>query len=223
MAWRRHHYGSAKQNPRKNRRIKQLDEQLAELDAAHSNLGTLLNAITAGYVPLVGLLAAELRALVYWNGFTYSPLLLRLAGRLDLPLPIYHVPATGAPPVVQEAVLRINSQAPSLERYFGGHVLVDLQDWLSEVVVAGKFNRSSPANQDQEDDQLTAKALLLDMATTMGSAHYDEDVPDTLDAVQRIRMFETDALTGFLIKCGVVVHGLCGYVLRKASARSTKG
>ena len=77
------------------RRLKTLAEQAKDLFIASNNLESIANAIQLNQQKhLIGHLAAELRALTYWTKDntregSYNPLLLRMASKANLPLPVY--------------------------------------------------------------------------------------------------------------------------------------
>ena len=73
---------------------KTLQEQASDLLIAVNNLKVFELVRTQQRTHLVGYLAAELRSLVFWvqddqRDGGYNPLLLRMASKADLPLPVF--------------------------------------------------------------------------------------------------------------------------------------
>lgn len=81
--WRAREFRGGKAAPKLGRRSKSREEQLAELRRSTQILSDLATLIQQGHSHLLGHLAAELRALIDWNGRNYSPLLLRLAANAN--------------------------------------------------------------------------------------------------------------------------------------------
>ena len=132
MAWRKSLYSNPKTSAKQNRRMKTESEQIEELKNALDALTEVVLLVTQGKNYMIGHVATALRSLVYWKGQNYSPLLIRLAGRFSLPLPIFAVlDSEEIPAIVSEANLHFSSQNASIVKEFPAHILVDLQDWVA--------------------------------------------------------------------------------------------
>jgi hypothetical protein len=215
MEWRKHRYAGPKLSPKENRRLKSLPEQLLELGRAQQSLADLLNLIQQGHTHLLGHLATELRALIYWNGKNYSPLLLRVAGRLALPLPMFFM-VYREPPISPKTQLHLRQPSPSLFRTLPGESLGDLQEWLLQPVLRAELQRFRHGNAVREEVTLTVKDVVLSLATTLGAAHYDEDVPDSLEALYNIRGPLGDAASQILVDVVLMVVAMCEFVIQHA-------
>lgn len=215
MEWRRNRYSNPKASTKKNRRLKTLDEQVAELRNAVASLIDLVALVQSGKQHLLGHLATELRALVYWNGKHYSPLLLRIAGRFNLPLPVYMLPddSSNEPSILKEAQQRFRTNEPSLIKKLPNQKIVDIQEWLSSPIQNALINRGDSGKSSIQEDTINAKDLILDAATVLGSAHYDEDLPDHLEMLYRMNIFGTPALASFLLRTANLIVEISQFVL----------
>ncbi len=180
-------------------------EQAGELARARLILTDLADAVASGRHHSEGHLAAELRALVYWPGDepkphrAYNPLLLRLAGRASLPLPIYAAPADPFPR--HGLMLAVETGHPSIERQFPGQVLLDLQDWL----VSPALTTASRA--------VDARNVIAAVADAQGAAHYDEGRPAAVDQLGLVRGVDgSGGATILLLHAADVVGRLAAFV-----------
>jgi len=225
VAWRKTRYGVAKTVAKPNRRLKSEAEQFEELRMSNRCLTDLAGAVANGNAHLTGHLATELRALLYWRdskASSYSPLLIRLAGRLNLPLPIYQIPeGSPVPDIVLEASFRVRSGEPSLIKDIPSKELVDIQEWLRRVVIDVDFSEQLADGVAAHRLSLTGKEVILDMATTRGSAHYDEDVPKALEALYSMHGPERDQLTRFLLETANITRALNEYIIGSAEGRGS--
>jgi hypothetical protein len=212
LDWRKKRYGTPSALAAAGRRLKSLTEQLDELARARDGLVLLVQLVRSGHLVMVGHVATSLRALLHWNGRSYNPLLLRLAGRFDLPLPLYIVPDGKQAWVDRGLESHVVNHSPSLIHAENKHELVDIQQWLiSHAVTIG-------LGQDQTSEW-TVQRVILGTATTRGSAHYDEDVPQELDALAGIITGGGDQVTRLIGNAATVTIPLCEYVLSEAKRR----
>jgi hypothetical protein len=103
--------------PRPGRRLKTAAQEAADLRGAMESIGHLREQIRSGRVNLSGHLAAELRALLHWVADdqpdrNLNPLLLRMAAKADLPLPVYAFPddLASAPAVLRDAASHFETE-----------------------------------------------------------------------------------------------------------------
>jgi hypothetical protein len=203
---------------RRNRRSKELQEQAHDLRDALAALSYVLEGVKGGKLYLRGHLAAELRALVYWQNDTqrensYNPLLLRLASKEDLPLPMYAMrePGIDAPAVLHEADLHFTGSFPEVIQTAPGQELMDLQEWLLTPVV---IDRSSGTART-----ISQKELISECANTLGSSHYDEDTSEFVDLLKHSSAGAMDVFTGGLMKAAGIVVFMGQWVLAELGKR----
>lgn len=224
MGWRKNRYDNPKSSAKKNRRLKTIEEQVAELQNSIASLVDLVVLIQRGKYHLLGHLATELRALVYWNGRNYSPLLLRVAGRFGLPLPIYMLKEKQtAPRILEDAQQRIRTNEPSILKTIPNQEIVDVQVWLTAPIQNALIEREHEGTSSVQGETTTAKDLILDAATVLGSAHYDEDLPDHLELLYRFTVFGTSGLANFLLHSATVIIELGRFVLIDATNKMKSG
>lgn len=221
MTWRKRRFGTPKVAPKHKRRLKTLSEQLAELSRATRSLADLAAIVQQGRPHLIGHLATELRALVYWNGKNYSPLLLRLAGQLDIPLPLYALVDQSVPPTFGDSKLHVKtSEAANIIRTLPSQRLCDLQDWLEGIMLTASYASDVYAMTPGQRGDLSRKDLISKVATTMGSAHYDEDLPIDLELLFRIQGGpNSNEIACFLIYAANIVTAMSSHVLSMAATR----
>lgn len=203
-------FGTPKATAREGHILKEDRDQFEELRTVVLRLQRLVEQVKAGELFLVGALASDLRALVYWPDIprrTYNPLLLRLAARLDLPLPIYgerFQPIT----VPMQPDVQHNDSPIRLMPITAEEELMDLQEWLADIVQV--------ENLPGETRTLSKRDLILSCATTLGAAHYDEDFPAALQQLRQLYKGEIDGVNEFIRNAAEAVAAMGTYVLQEA-------
>jgi hypothetical protein len=191
---------------------------LNELRNAISSLDALVRAVRDGQAEFVDDIASRLRALIYWSpsNSSYNPLLLRLAARRRLPLPVFAFSDKHprAPKVLEDAQLHISFNYPTPIRVYPKQRLMDLQSYLQTTVQLDRSGALVPIGSSFAVWQQTANDIIRDAASTIGSANYDDTVPVGLDRLRQMRTTRTDSLAPFLIKISLAVGELARYVLR---------
>jgi hypothetical protein len=197
--------------PKPNRHAKTINEEVADLQNSVARIDDLRNLVVGGKKHMLGTLAGELRASVYWKREagperSYNPLLLRMASKSDLALPVFSVPSGPEPPIISEAIFSFVPNIPRLERLFPTDELSDLQEWLSGTVM-----RVGPS----PGKLLTAKEVILELSVTMGAAHYDEDASDFLELMKSMESFRLDQLSTFICQTASTISSLSEWVLSR--------
>ena len=206
VSWRQNQFSSSQIIGNNKNRSKTIHEQINELQEATFLLNDFSNRIQNGDRKFLGSLAAELRALLYWNGRkTYNPLLLRLAGKFSLSLPIYLIQIKTNFPILSPLVhLRIKEA--SIYKEYKTQSLADIQDWLDKDVLF------------TPNEILKTKDIILNVSTKLGSAHYDEDIPESLDYLIGIKDTQFNQVESFLLKTALIVVDLNKYVISNIKA-----
>ena len=203
----------AERPPKFGRRLKTASEQLAELDRAGQSLADLVALIQQGRGHLTRHLATELRALLCRGSGDVNPLLLRLAARYDLPVPMYAVPKHHGPPaIVRQAQKHLIGTAASIVRKLSAHQLMDVEQWLGQPCFRAEYE-AAPGRSEWRSHSV--KEVIQSTAAPLGPAHYDPDLPLELEQLYTLRSYEADALTDLLIRSALVTLPLCAYVLRR--------
>jgi hypothetical protein len=218
VEWRARTFGDAKQKPRPERRLKTQEEQVQELLRATHILHDLSALIQQGHAHLLGHLAAELRALIYWNGRSYDPLLLRLAARAGTPLPIYII--SDDPPPVSGWSFHVRRGEPSIVKTVPTQIVVDLQHWLESAVFSANGSAELGRGAGESLRQLTVKDLIAGVADTLGAAHYDQDLPWAVESLSKIQGPVSDEVTLDLLVAASLIGPLSQYVVTTLSERS---
>jgi hypothetical protein len=218
--WRKARYANPKLQPKAQRRLKTDDEQIDELSETLKALEDLARAVQAGNLRFLEDVAGRLRSAVYWQegSKNYNPILLRLAGRLGLPLPVFAFPdkIPDEPPIIRDAAFQYTSPIHvTLQKTYPAQELMDLQQWLESEVQVQRFEEMHGSVAERVERSVTAKQLILDFSTTLGNSHYDDDVPLALDALQILQAGQVNALSKFIIDVALVVVSLGRWVLCK--------
>jgi hypothetical protein len=210
IAWRRKRFSSERRMPRRGRRLKSIQEQVTELRRAARSTADIANLVLQGHTHLLGHLATELRALLFWNGRSYDPLLLRLAARKGLALPMFAVTEKESPPFIDGLVAHVRRGMPSHTKLLPVHILIDLQAWLMTTAV------SEPAVADESSatdlQHMSVIDVIAGIADTLGAAHYDQDTPTALDLLRSIGGPNGSEIVSTIIEAARVVVPLCVYV-----------
>jgi hypothetical protein len=215
--WRAERFASSKQAPRRGRRLKSTEEQVEELKRAAQSASDLANLILQGHTHLLGHLAAELRALLFWKGRQYDPLLLRLAARKNLSLPVFIVREGGPLPVTNGLVAHVRRGMPSHMRFLPTHTLADLQEWLISPAVSEPSSAKSDLATDPLND-MSVIEMIAGTADTLGAAHYDQDTPTALDILRSLQGPNGSEIIVALVEAARIVVPLCVTVASQFAA-----
>lgn len=213
--WRHARFVELNSAPRQGRRAKTLSEQLEELRNSIRTLDDLATLVSRNHTHLVGHLAVEIRALVFWHGRQYDPLLLRLAASRDLPLPLFVLRDVPLPQISIRPSAHIRFGEPAIQRSFPSHVLVDLQDWLSQLVVTEDATTIGTPTDIREASVMSTIAAVAD---TLGAAHYDRDTLTTLDVMRSFYFQDISSVVSLLLRTVEVLIPLSEYVIDRTSS-----
>jgi hypothetical protein len=205
--------------PRPNRRPKTIQEQVQDFVVSIYRLRVLREQVLAGNGYLLGTLAGEMRACVFWKlpanrDPAYNPVLLRMANLAELPLPVYATPDMPLPASLQPDKHLTLSRVPRIERMFATDKVCDLQDALtSSVLRLGQ----SPSQE------ITALESIKELAHTMGAAHYDETASTFLDVLSGMKSADSDQLTITICQTADTLASLSEWVLSELKSRNLIG
>src|SRR5215217_6918311 len=209
---------SGSRTTRIGRRLKTLQEEADDLSNSMRRLRHLNQQISEGHTYLLGTLAGEMRASVYWPigrdaqpSQSYNPILLRMANVAELPLPVYFVPHGQAPAALGAAVKHLTVDPPRLHREFGTDDVCDLQESLVQTTIR---LGAAPGKT------IKALDLIKELAHTMGASHYDEDASEFLDVLHAVRMSETDKATVLMCQIADTLASLSEWVHSELKRRT---
>ena len=210
---------SGSKTPRAGRRLKNLQEEANDLLNSTRRLRHLNEQIREGHTYLLGTLAGEMRASVYWPigrdtqpSQSYNPILLRMANVAELPLPVYFVPDVPGPAVLGAAAVRhLTVDPPRLHREFRTDDVCDLQESLIQTSIR---LGAGPGKS------IKALGLIKELAHTMGASHYDEDASEFLDVLHAVRMSETDKAAALMCQIADTLASLSEWVLTELKTRN---
>lgn len=214
IEWRKRRFPQLKnQKVKSNRRVKTDFEEIEDLRRSLASLRLLLERSKDNDLFLAGHLAAELRALVYWvkdDDRSYNPLLLRIANKAHLPLPVYGfrelIPLPSNIPIPR---LHLVGNGLTLTKSAPKHELMDLQDWLlTEAIQLNVFSLPDRSRS------ITNAVFISEAANTLGCAHYDEDTSEFFDEMFKMGT-NVEAYYSYLFHIADGVSVLCEWVLFK--------
>ncbi len=198
-----------------------IEEDVNALRRALQLLGSHLTLFRAGHAIHISDLRNDLRLLIVFvmqpgksiPKNSYKPLLLRVAARLRLPLPVYVRTELDPRALPRDAQVLIQYDSPSIrQRPWQG--LQDLQDWLTfEMHVDSSAGAGA---------RHTNASFIAELANKLGGAHYDDAMPEALGARQASTIQGTSAVDIFLVEAGDTVLALGRYVLDVYDAQPKK-
>jgi hypothetical protein len=196
-------------------RFKTNTEQATDLRNSILSIQHIRQQVSGGKLNFLGMLAGELRALLYWKDdvkadWAYNPLLLRMASKADLPLPVYRVKPQPLPAAVKAASIHIDTNIPRLHSIVFTNELVDLQECLESTAL-----RLDSTSRNEK----SAKDLIAETADTLGSSHYDEDVSAFIDVLQNTTAFDISTLARYLSEISNVTAQLAEWVISELVGR----
>ncbi|MFY9310829.1 MAG: hypothetical protein WAQ28_17410 [Bacteroidia bacterium] len=221
--WRAHRYSNLKEHAKSDRRIKTLSEQVQELDDATKSLEMLLHEVNNGRVFLFTSLLPILRSLLFWadnNSNKYNPLLFRIAGYYKIALPLYAFPITEEEKLIEKAAEHIVFNMPCLEKKYPNQVIMDFQNWLKSTLYVQRINDPLSDSIYIFERKLALKDLIFEAANTIGSAHYDDDIPIQLDNLSKNEAFGRDLILDFTCKITEVTIFFSNYIIQGINERS---
>jgi len=199
---------------RPGRRLKTAEEELADLEAEIAGLDHDLERARQGLSVAIGGVAGHIRALTYWpnDRGTWNPLLLRMAARLDLPLPVYVEPAgelaEAGVPQPDQHVRNLQLSCQRLRPTFG---IVDLEEYLDRTL--------ETVTTEQGETHVGVGQAVAHVGSA-GHAHYDRDVEEYVDRLRALKYLDIAALDRLIVKVGETVLELARWVamrLREAT------
>lgn len=204
----------SQQAPDPGRRLKSQQEELADLQGALQALRDAKRQFQVRREVPIGTVAAHLRGLLHWQNDrardrSYNPLLLRLASRANLPLPVYVGPYMRP---ACEFKVAFSSSYPSVVPRSVPAEVIDLQEAMLRPAV---FFCEVPGTIART---LTLKDLVLDTAVILGAAHYDEDISAELDFMRASLSGDVDQLGKMLLGLAETVVDVGEWVIERLNA-----
>lgn len=187
VAWRNHHYGSAKQSAKKNRVIKSFDNQLEELNSAIQSLEHHTNNFKDQHNLFLINALPLLRSLLFWGdgkAKNFSPLLFRIAGLLSTELPIYafknRLDEIADNPLFENIASASIDNRPSTVQKWPNEELMDFQEWLQSKIILKREN---------QEESYRWIDIIFEGANTNSASHFDEDSPIIIEELKGITVF----------------------------------
>jgi hypothetical protein len=219
IEWRAAYLGNPPAQAEPGRRLKSFLEQVGELERSQLLLRELISRAESGANHVVGAIATELRALVYWpknQNRNYDPLLLRLAARRNAPLPVWAFVVRGYSDKALEDLANVSKSMeslalihlPDIKKSETGQKLIDLQAWLDDPF---QLNAEGAGTKEYGKICVTNKELIKQISSIIGTSHYDEDIPVELDAFRNFFGESGGEMNRMVVHVSKTVHDLISY------------
>ncbi|GEO06575.1 hypothetical protein AAE02nite_42390 [Adhaeribacter aerolatus] len=214
MEWRILEYGNPIAQPGPNRRLKSVQEQTEELSKVLEPLKYFLQQLKTGNNVFLTSLLPILRSLLFWpdrKSKNYKPLLLRIGALKKLPLPVYALHTTknyDRPDFLNIGYIEYKNNIPSIYKSVRTPQLMDFQEWLHTELI---FKPQEPIVLGK--NPFRVKDLIFEAANTIGTAHYDPDIPIPIDYLKNSFINEREFFTEFIINISSITLALSKYVL----------
>jgi hypothetical protein len=207
--------------PGKNRAIKSIEEQFEQLEIAiyslkqHSiNFKDNEKAFLINSLPL-------LRSLLFWpDGKTknYNPLLLRLAGVIRLPLPVYafkdRMEEVKNNPLFNNYISHRVNNNPSVYQTWSNEKIMDFQEWLNTEIIRD--------NVDYEETYFRWKDLIFEGANTVSATHFDVDTPFIIKSLEKSKSFNRNNLFKYISIITQITIEMGNYIIFKNKKEATE-
>lgn len=206
--------------PRPDRTLKTIQEQARDLSVSIQRMRHLIEQVRLGRDFLLGTLAGEMRALIYWldgkddqHEALNNPLLLRMANLAQLPLPVFRVP--DIPAVVDTSSFQYTkADVPRLTRLYSTDQVTDLQESLVTKIV--RLGPSPGKTKNVRD-------LIKELANTMGASHYDFDQSDFIEVLRKMETEQGDQVSTLMCQTADTLVSLSEWVLSELKMRNIIG
>jgi hypothetical protein len=187
-------------------RVLSLSEEIENLRDGVKALAEDAERVRAGEKHRANAMRAAIRELVTDLGQNYRPALIRVAGLLSLPLPIYAIPK-GMPVAVtglMPTTSGFNSDPPRCTKRFSTEQIIDFSEWQRRKMLVLRSRR----------DPYTFDEVIANSANFLGGGHSPPAIPREIDRMARTTLAGLDANTRFLLGIADVITELGQYVLR---------
>lgn len=190
IEWRKENFLNPQSETKKDEILKEKEEQIEELrDKIIALIDLYYLVFICNRKHLLSCIYSLLRALLFWPKTSnkkniYKPLLIRIAGFENLPLPVYAIPSKLETEKSDKLIPHVmfENQIASIDFKDDRFDIMDIQEWLEQPIIV-----------DTEKGVYKVKDLLFDSANCWG-AHSDENVPFFLNKVKRIEVLSDEFL-----------------------------
>jgi hypothetical protein len=216
ISWRFERYGSQKAHPKKARTIKSLDQQVQELHDSLISLEHYLSHFRDKERLLLINVLPHLRSLLFWpdnSTKNYNPLLFRIAGSLNIALPIFtfknRIKDTLNDEPFSKALIHKVHNYPSIIRENPRQEIIDFQEWLNMEIIIERL---------QQDHKIYRwKDVLFESANTISAAHFDDDIPIFIENLRQSISWDESVLYKYIMTITETTLILGHYIISKSS------
>jgi|688.fasta_scaffold96645_3 hypothetical protein len=216
ISWRLERYGSQKAQPKKDRTLKSLEQQVQELNDSLISLEHCLSHFRGKERLFLINVLPHLRSLLFWadkNTKNYNPLFFRIAGSLNLALPIFafkdRIKDTLNDELFLRALIHRVHNYPSITRENPRQEIMDFQEWINMEVIVERLQ------QGQQVYRL--KDILFESANTISAAHFDDDIPILIENLLQSVSWDESVFYKYIVTITEMTLVLGRYIISKSS------
>ena len=211
MNWRKDHFSVLKKT-QKDEISKSIEEQVKELEDSIKALDHLYNEVFINHNDyLFSSIYAQLRTLLFWpdrNNKNYEPLLIRIAGFYDLPLPIYSKPKESHDKntinlVVSGRSFELSYNIAEVDRKQVNWDLIDMQEWLDSCIIYKDIGSN-----------YRLKDFIFDLSNKWG-AHNDQGLPGDIYIMKNSIAYNSNSIKSIVENITKNTIKMGEYVLNK--------
>jgi len=216
ISWRLERYGSQKAQPKKDRTLKSIDQQVQDLNNSLISLEHWLSHFRGKECLFFINVLPYLRSLLFWadkNTKNYNPLLFRIAGSLNLALPIFafkdRIKNTLDNELFSKALIHRVHNYPSITRENPKQEIMDFQEWLNTEIIVERL---------QQGQQIYRwKDILFESANTISAAHFDDDIPIFIENLLQSISWDESIFYKYIMTITEMTLVLGRYIILKSS------
>lgn len=219
--WRNEKYGNLKKEAKKERVLKTQEHQFQEL---RDSLDILRNALSHVYVNenifLITVLPL-LRSLLFWpdkKSKNYNPLLFRLAGYLNLDLPVFafkdRISQVKENSLFKDAVGHLVNNHPSLQQKNPNEEIIDFQEWIEMEMIL--------IRNSEEVKTYRWKDIIFEAANTISASHFDDDIPVIIDKLKKAIAFDQDLFLNYILTITKITIDIGSYIIHQEANSKIK-
>lgn len=219
--WRKDKFGIQKTQPQRDQRtIKDIEVQFQELKNSLISISSHIDVFKNDENILIMNILPILRSLLFWSdnkSRNYNPLLFRLAGFLNLPLPIFafkdRINETKNHKLYKDAVKHRVNNFPSIIKRYPNEELMDFQEWLNMDIIIDRTIGSK--------EIFRWKDILIESANT-GASHFDDEIPLIIDSLNKSMVWNKSSFFDYILTISQTTLELGNFIVNQKNQLSNQ-
>lgn len=210
--WRKERYGNFKKEAKKERVLKTKEHQFQELRDSINILNSALSHVKSNENIFLITVLPLLRSLLFWPdkpSKNYNPLLFRLAGYLNLSLPVFafkdRISQAKENDLFKDAVGHFVNNHPSLQQKNPNEQIIDFQEWIEMEMIL---------TRNKEEVKIYRwKDIIFESANTISASHFDDDIPIIIDNLKKAIAFDQNVFLNYILTITIITIDLGHYII----------